>query len=106
MPGRYPPAGGFNHWDTEAFIAFFREQGWRDPEQVGLLPTTEEEPIVIVAPACMVGSPPSTSAGFSAAVQALNAHPPLAPAIENRKAAQRRAPRTQSVCDRPGGSAA
>jgi hypothetical protein len=47
-PGIACFGGGFNH--VEGFVAVFREQEWRHPEQVVLVLTTEDEHSVVVRP--------------------------------------------------------
>ena len=42
--------GGFNHMDVEAFMALFREQEWRHPEQAVLVLTTEDQPSIVRRP--------------------------------------------------------
>jgi hypothetical protein len=49
-PGIACFGGGFNHLDVEGFVAVFREQEWRHPEQAVLVLTTEDEPSVVVRP--------------------------------------------------------
>jgi hypothetical protein len=40
--------GGVNHLGVEGFIAVFREQEWRHPEQAVLVLTTDDLPTIVV----------------------------------------------------------
>ena len=49
-PGIACLGGRFNHLDVEGFVAVFREQEWRHPEQAVLVLTTEDESAIVFRP--------------------------------------------------------